>query len=307
MKRLCLFAGYHPKCQVSDYVVYYVRALSQLADVYYMADSDIPETELKKLFPYVKGAWAKRHGKYDFGSWQELIRRLGWDTLTQYDECIFANDSVFGPLFDLAPIFERAEKDATLDAWAINAYDQQYIESYFYVLKRNVLTDESCKQFFHSVTPQQDVNGVISRYEQGITQLLNKGNFTYKVLRCTPGSLAENWRTFVKQGIPFLKVKNFTRAHLYFQHAYLPDWQTFLSKTTSYPTHLILQHLRSVDINPDILNTSSFKLKSLYWVFRQWRRKTFNFHFNRREKLLILFGVTLFTNISPHPPQISEF
>lgn len=307
MKRLCLFAGFHPKGEISDYVIYYIRELAQLADVYYMADCAMPETELAKLAPYVKGAWAGRHGKYDFGSWQELINKLGWDFVTQYDECIFANDSVFGPLFPLKPIFERTEQDSSLDAWAINAYAQKYAESYFYVLKRKVLRHEKCKQFFDSIVPQEDVNGVISRYEQGITQLLENGQFTYKVMRCAQGSLAENWRTFIKQGIPFLKVKNFTRAYLYFQQAYLPDWYSFLKKYTVYPPELITQHLHSIGVDPEQLVLFKFKLKSLYWCWRRWRRKTFQLHWHKREKLLILFGVTLFSNIPAQPPQVDEF
>lgn len=307
MKRLCLFAGYHPNGQISDYVIYYIRELAKLADVYYRADCAMPETELKKLAPYVKGAWGQRHGKYDFGSWQELINQLGWDFVTQYDECIFANDSVFGPLFPLEPIFKRAEQDTSLDAWGINAYAQKHVESYFYVLKKRILTDKGCKQFFDSITPQKDINGVITQYEQGITRLLDSGQFTYKVMCCTSGSLAENWRTFIKQGVPFLKVKNFTRAYEYYKQDYLPDWKNFLKKQTAYSPLLIEQHLRSVGIDPQQFATFKFKLKSLYWCWRRWRRKTFQLHWHKREKLLILFGITLFSNIPYQPPQVDEF
>ena len=39
MKRLCLFAGYDKNCIIRDYVIYYIKELSALSDVYYMADN----------------------------------------------------------------------------------------------------------------------------------------------------------------------------------------------------------------------------------------------------------------------------
>ena len=307
MKRICLLAGFHPKGQISDYVIYYAQALSQLADVYYMADCEMPEPELKKLAPYVKGAWAKRHGKYDFGSWQELISKLGWEFITQYDECIFANDSVFAPLFPLAPIFERAAKDTPLDAWGINAYDLKYIESYFFILRRNVLLAEACRQFFENIVSQTNVAGVIEHYEKGLTDFLCKNGFNFKVLRYAQNSLAGNWRTFIKQGVPFLKVKNFIRAHVYIQYVHLPGWRRFLAKYTRYPVSLIEQHLRSIGVDPEQFDSFGFKLKSLYWCLRRWRQKIIRLHFYKKERIVVLFGWTV-VSTSPKPtPQIKEF
>src|SRR5690606_532310 len=72
VRRICLFAGYDADGVVDDYVVRYVRELSRHADVYYLADCWMEPEELEKLWPFVKGAWAERHGTYDFGSWSRL-------------------------------------------------------------------------------------------------------------------------------------------------------------------------------------------------------------------------------------------
>src|SRR5690606_29934832 len=86
-RRICLFAGYDAEGRVDDYVVRYVRELSRHADVYYLADCDMPPHELARLAPFVKAAWAERHGTYDFGSWSRLAADLvGWDAIEAYDE-----------------------------------------------------------------------------------------------------------------------------------------------------------------------------------------------------------------------------
>ena len=45
MKRICLFAGYDSKNIIHDYVIYYLKELSTVADVYYMADNEISDDE----------------------------------------------------------------------------------------------------------------------------------------------------------------------------------------------------------------------------------------------------------------------
>lgn len=306
MKRLCLLAGFHPKGQISDYVVHYARALSQLADVYYMADCHIPEEELKKLSPYVKGAWAKRHGKYDFGSWQELINKLGWEFITQYNECIFANDSVFAPLFPLAPIFERADKNTAIDAWALNSFEGKYFGSFFFVLRNQVLLNGKIQQFFNNVTPQQSVGDVISNYEKKLPALLTQENFSYQVVLNRIPSIFNQWKSAVLHRFPVLKIQPFTRAKLYGDREYLPGWHKFLAAHTDYPLSLIEQHLRSLDINPDQFDSWIFKLKSLYWCLRRWRQKAFRIHFHKKERIVVLLGWTIVSTLPNHAPQIKE-
>ena len=121
MKRICLFAGYDKNNIIHDYVVYYLKELSTVSDVYYMADNEISDAEKSKIAPYARGGvYGFNHGKYDFGSWQELINIIGYDKLSEYDELILANDSMFGPLFPFEKYFKKMENDSEWDICGIN-------------------------------------------------------------------------------------------------------------------------------------------------------------------------------------------
>lgn len=305
-RRICLFAGFHPKNQISDYVVYYVRALAELADVYYLADSDIPDSELAKLAPYTKGAWAYRHKKYDFGSWQELIHKLGWDTLAQYDECMFVNDSSFAPLFPLKPIVEKASQ-ADLDAWALNSFEQDYMGSFFWVLRKKALLSRPFQQLMESVTQHSDVGEVIRHYEKRLPEVLRQAGCTYKVFCNTFPNVYNSWRELVLYGFPVFKLKVLVSKRLYPERVWLPGWREFLRKNTDYPVALIEQHLRSIDIDPNQFDTTKFKLKSVWWAIQRVRRKAFRVHFCRGAKILVLFGITLISTDPPEGSHIDAF
>src|SRR5690606_6823481 len=119
VRRLCLFAGYDRDGLVDDYVVAYVRELARFADVYYMADCEMRSGQLERLAPFVKGAWACHHGKYDFGSYSELVARIGWDAIGGYDELLFVNDSCY-LLRGLDDVFARMDRKPC-DWWGLQA------------------------------------------------------------------------------------------------------------------------------------------------------------------------------------------
>lgn len=102
MKRLALFAGYDKEGIIDDYVIFYLQELSKNADIIYVADCQMQESQLDKIRPYTLKAIATRHEEYDFGSYKRAYfyaKENG--ILPHYDYIILCNDSVYGPLFNL--------------------------------------------------------------------------------------------------------------------------------------------------------------------------------------------------------------
>lgn len=155
MKRICLFAGFSPKQKIEEYVVYYLKKLSETADVYYCADNDLPDAETAKIAPFVKGVFSGKHSKYDFGSWAKIINALGWDFIEHYDEMILANDSCFGPIFPLQPIFDKMDA-LDCDAWGLAK--NKFLMSFFLVVKKRMFLRDDFRAFFNNLEPSTDKN-----------------------------------------------------------------------------------------------------------------------------------------------------
>ena len=132
MRRICLLAGYDKDNKIQDYVVYLAKELAKISDVYYMGNGHIPPDELFKIAPYTKMFYTKTHELRDFGSWRYLIEQLGWEKITQYDELILCNDSIYGPLCDLSSVFVQMERRG-YDFWSMTS-DYEYnfhLHSYY--------------------------------------------------------------------------------------------------------------------------------------------------------------------------------
>ncbi|MFT4257001.1 MAG: CDP-glycerol glycerophosphotransferase family protein [Pseudoxanthomonas sp.] len=205
-RRLCLFAGYDPDGLIDDCVIDYVRELARFADVYYLADCQMPSDQLQRLAPHVKGAWAERHGGYDFGSWRQLVQRLGWDAIAEYDELLLVNDSSY-LLKPLDEVFARMDSRAC-DWWGLQAtkgiaatrdavsnsfrrpipmetvrnglldgFERDYrydflIGSYFTCYRQPVLRDSGFRRQIDAVTPQSSEQNLVLKYQAGLTRWL---------------------------------------------------------------------------------------------------------------------------------------
>jgi CDP-glycerol glycerophosphotransferase (TagB/SpsB family) len=266
VRRVCLFAGYDADGIVDDYVVDYLGNLSRFADVYYLADCDMQPGELEKLAPCTKGAWAARHGMYDFGSYSLLAKRyVGWDKINGYDELILANDSCYR-IGDFAGVLAKMDKKQC-DWWGLQAtkgiaatarvatnrfqnkismevvkasmlssFEEDYtydflVGSYFVCYRKPVLQDQGFRRLLDSVKPERTKKLVVQRYEIGFTKyLINKGfeldTFIDALYPFHP-LFSLNHFNLIKEGFPLFKRYLLTDNH--YHAPQLHRWKEYLA------------------------------------------------------------------------------
>ncbi len=290
VRRICLFAGYDKDNIVDDYVIDYLKELSHYADIYYLADCDMPEQELDKLRPYVNQAWAQRHATYDFGSYALLANTyIGWDIIEEYDELILANDSCY--LIDsLKPVFSKMQA-SQCDFWALQAtkgiaatrqqasnqftqkipletvkrqmlsafeHDACYdflLGSYFICYRRPVIRDQGFRHLLNSVSKEVSKKIIIQKYEIGITRyLINAGHeFSTFMEHLYPFHpvFSKQYFEMVKAGFPLLK-----RFFLSENHYHVPELHTWkqrlLAANPTVDTRRIEAHLQRTT-SPQVL------------------------------------------------------
>lgn len=247
VKRICLFAGYNSDEIIEDYVVYLIEKLSLISDVYYLSDNNLPDNEKSKIAPYVKAAYGFKHEKYDFGSWQELINILGWDKLSEYDELILANDSMFGPLFPFEKYFKKMENDSEWDICGINRnYDYRtkewFLNSYFLVFKKKAYMSDIFKNHIESVEKKDSPYDVVNAYEIPFMKKFYDKGYKVKCLIDCNDHVYMQWRKFIVKGSPFLKKKIFDDDLFVKSRAY--SWKNFIIKHTEYNPELIENYFK---------------------------------------------------------------
>lgn len=302
-RRICLFAAFDVDGVIDDYVLAYLRDLSRHADVYYLADGVMARSELARLAEVTAGAWAIPHGRYDFGSYAMLATELvGWDTIEQYDEMLFANDSCY-LLRSLDDTFARMDERAA-DWWGMQVtkrdfaraegntepiplaqakvlrterdrWDPHYrthISSYLVGFRRRVFTDPGFRHRLGAVVSQEHKNQVILKYEIGISDYLINAGFDYDAfvpeLYPFHPLYSSDYFDLVARGFPLLK-RNFIG-----ESTSTPDlgrWQErILEHVPDAPVAMFERNLRRVAPADKLARTSGIRTLPDGLVDYQW-------------------------------------
>jgi len=301
-RRICLFAAYDGQGIVDDCVLDYLRDLSKHADIYYLADCPMDSSEMAKLDGLVKGAWAERHGAYDFGSYSKLARDfVGWDEIEKYDEMILANDSCY-LVHPLAETFQEMAKRPcawwglqatkgmistmhqnrlpegelvpleTIKQDHLTAFEGDvtydfHVGSYFLAFRKDVINDPAFRQVMDSVTIETNKLRIIRKYEIGITRFLIGKGYEFDTFVETVSKkhaiFTERAFDLIDEGFPLLK-----RYFLAENHYKMPGLAQWKSR--------ILQANPTADVE-------SFE-RNLYRV-SDARKLYSNFHIGQKETL----------------------
>jgi lipopolysaccharide biosynthesis protein len=137
--------------------------------------------EVASLLPYCARVIHRDNTGYDFGAWRDGLSVLPPDLKLQ--RLILANDSVFGPLQDLATVIAKCDPQIA-DVWGItDCYQFRYhLQSYFLLFHERALQSKAFAKFWKSFRYTSNKSVVIGMYEVGMSQALLKGGLRLRAL-----------------------------------------------------------------------------------------------------------------------------
>jgi lipopolysaccharide biosynthesis protein len=215
-KRLFIFAGYDKDCIADETLLHYLNSLSELGDIIVVMDNNLPDTEITKIksIKNILSVIATRHDEYDFGSYKRGFQfAQEKNLLNKYDWFYFANDSVYGPLFNIKNILEDLEsrgKDLTglTDYTALRT--PVHVQSWFVGISRRIANEQFFADFLNSVQHENSKILVISKYEVRLSQLILRHG--YEMSTFIDGQDGEICHCMykkpilmIKNGVPFVK------------------------------------------------------------------------------------------------------
>ena len=232
ISRCILFAAYFQNNTAPVEDEFYLSKLGMHGDVYVFVDSNyIVDEELLKLQRHAKSVRYLKHDQYDFGSWKYLIRQIGLKKILEYDEIVFANNSVY-LINDMSQVFDEFSKSEA-DFYSPCFVDEHYcgktltsaaylksfgfndtnimMPSFFMIFKRHLFSKQYIHKMFMDVKKENNRLDVCYNYERELTRSILRNNVLHKTSLNTiyNNSYIYTYIAFnmAKTGFPFLKKK----------------------------------------------------------------------------------------------------
>jgi rhamnosyltransferase len=276
MNRCIVFAHYDIDGIIDDHVIYFLKSLRPHTAKLIFVSTSATDEQLEKLERICDTAMTRENCGYDFISWKTGIEQI--DAPSDFDEILFINDSIYGPLYDLKDLFFKTDSLAG-DFWGLTRSQEvkPHIQSFFFAFRRSLINNGLFDKFWQQVTPLKNKRDIIKRYEIGMTEFIehNGGICTQlfdlqkpslwqsiKAARTNGGradrSYRSNirrywkkkainpmhfyWRSVIEAGVPFVKVELLRDNPCQLP---LPRIYDYLKKS-SYAPSLIDNHLKRV-------------------------------------------------------------
>lgn len=260
MKRLLLYVHFNKFNSLSSHVEYQLRQMRPLfSKLVFISNSAFPiekQGELQQKGLITDFIQRENQG-FDFAAWRDGMKLVGFEALKEYDSVTLMNDTCFGPLWDMTPIYHQFETDETVDFWGMTNYRanhqfKEHIQSYYLSFSRRVIQSEPFQHFWSTVQDYTNVQDVIDHYETQVTTTLTDAGFKYKTVFDTveadttgmlhPDFSYYNPTAILKNRVPFIKVKTIDAN----QHI-TPYILNEIEQTSDYPVELIVSHMSKIN------------------------------------------------------------
>jgi lipopolysaccharide biosynthesis protein len=207
-RRVCIFVTYARDGIVPEHARIHYRGWTAAGfDVVLVACLDRLDAGLRHGVDDVAGLLLRANRGYDFGAWANAIVDL--PTLSAARLCVIANDSVYGPLHDLATVADRMVATGADFVGLVGSTEHiDHYQSFLLAFTPRAMTGRFWR-FWRRVR-EGGREQVIEHYELRLLHRARRAGLKTAVLH--GGSSAANptlsdWRALVADGFPYLKVQ----------------------------------------------------------------------------------------------------
>ncbi len=275
---VCLFAHYAPDRRLSSSVLHYLTQLRRCGLSVHLALSGVEQLvdEDRDILDRLGvSAHPRANAGLDFGAWQDLLRAGCADGA---DSVLLANDSVFGPLHELAPIV-HAMQAQRYDVWGmVESHEVSWhLQSWFLCMSREALRRPAIARVLDLPFAQMSKAEIILHGEIGLGTAIRAESLAWGA--CLPdrrvglrrlvavNPMHVDWITVLRCGrVPFIKVEllrdNPTRI------PWLAIWPKMLHRYGEFPEAWINERItRDRSARPG----SSLRMRLLYLLLTRDR------------------------------------
>ena len=266
-RRLVLFVHYDKDNVISPADEFYLKHLRRNSEALVLiSNSKLGAAEIDRVRKICTKIIVQSENKgYDFYAWARTFLSMEKGYLDQFDEIVFANNSCFGPLFDLRSTFDKLTSDPcdfgglVLSPAGKSTYFEfdKHIQSFFLVFKRQVFLSASFREFMSHIECESDLMEVVRKYEVNLTEYLSAAGFTYSALYAMKDEYDSMYiapRGYMRARIPLGKKKLFSMIA---DEKALSEYIEFIETETIYDSALLHELVSSYYPKNSALNITS--------------------------------------------------
>lgn len=268
-KRLIIYFFYDEDGIVDRYVSYMLNALKPYSSEIFVVCNGNLTDEGRKVFSEITPHLLVRENRgFDVWAYKAAIDSYGWEGLENFDEVIFMNHTIMGPVFPFSELFEKMDAE-DVDFWGITKFHQamsnpfnvkygyipEHIQSHWIAVRSNMLKHPTFHAYWNKIPEIKNYFDAIGKHEAVFTKYFSDIGFTWKVYANFDGAekftdfplMHSPVKMFEGSRCPIFKRRSFFQGYEYLSSASYGDQAKdiiqYLKENTSYDINLIFENI----------------------------------------------------------------
>ena len=268
-KRLGIYHFYDKDGIVDRYVTYFLTEFRKfVTDLIIVCSCNLKENEQKKLEKLGRIINRSNEG-LDIWSYKVAFEKLGWNKVLLYDEVILLNDTMMGPIYSFAEVFNKMNKK-DVDFWGLTMYEEfeanpfhsvhaeyvpRHLQSYFIACRKSLVIDPSFQKYWENLTLFKNYQEAVDHHEKIFTKYFEDKGFKWasyidskqlndislNPIFFAPLKLIKDYRFPIFKKRIFFDSCNVVLKNNTGEQAY--ETFNFIKNNTNYDTSMILENL----------------------------------------------------------------
>ena len=268
-KRLLIYFFYDNDGIIDSYVFYMLDKLKQFVNnIIFVSNGNLNSTYKNKVYSYTQNIIERDNKGFDVYAYKAGLDYIGWENLFHYDEIIFVNHTIMGPVDTFNDMFSTMDP-MNVDFWGITrGYQEEninstgsithipeHIQSHFIAVRKSLFLTDEFKAYWENMQPITSYFESILKHEVVFTKYFaDRGylwdtfvhsheiaNIVPNAILFVPTKLIKNYKC------PIFKRKSFFLDYVYYTK--YSNGETalelleYLKSNTSYDIDMIYENI----------------------------------------------------------------
>lgn len=237
IKRLAIYFFYDKDGVVDDYIPYMFEDLNKnISELLFVCNGKLTDEGRKKIEKCTSNILVRENTGFDVWAYKDGLESYGWDKLSEFDEVILMNFTMYGPLYPFKEMFDEMNK-RDVDFWGITkhhsvnwdafgtckyGYIPEHIQSSFIVIRQEMIKSKEYQEFWDTMRPINSYADSVGYYEAIFTKDFNELGFKSDVYVNTDDLegytryplMMMSYELIKNRKCPVMKRKSFTQYYM---------------------------------------------------------------------------------------------
>ena len=195
IKRLGIYFFYDADGIVDRYVPYYLNSLKQCCtEIMVVCNGKLTPEGRKTLKEITPNLFVRENEGYDVWAYKFALEHYGWKKIDDYDEVVFTNFTIYGPLYPFSEVFNEMN-GRDLDFWGISVYHKvpfdpfgtisygyipEHLQSSFLVVRKSMLNSNEFHYYWENMPHITSYNEAVGKHEAVFTKKFSDAGFVWE-------------------------------------------------------------------------------------------------------------------------------